>query len=54
MGILASASAPVAPTPAAPPGPAKLLGPEQRQELALPARAAARSSTSRSIRPGRP
>ena len=42
MCILPSASIPVAPTPAAPACPAKLLDPHQRQELAVAALAGAR------------
>src|SRR5947209_5623062 len=45
MCILPSAVAPVAPTPAAPPCPAQLLGPHQRQQLALQALAGARPVT---------
>ena len=45
MCILPSASAPVAPTPATPPCPAQLLGPHQRQQLALQALAGARPVT---------
>ena len=45
MCILPSAAAPVAPTPAAPACPAQLLGPHQRQQLALQALAGARPVT---------
>jgi hypothetical protein len=45
MAILPRASVPVAPTPATPPWPAQLLGPHQRQEMALQALAGTRPVT---------
>jgi hypothetical protein len=45
MAILPRASAPVAPTPATPPCPARLLGPHPRQQMALHALAGTRPVT---------